>query len=61
MNQSEVNEIARELILDHNRDYEYSLVYDHEDAAGWGEDNWIRIHDAMGSAVVSVSFDNEED
>lgn len=59
LNKSEIQEIARELIEEHNEEFEYSTVYE-DDRFGEFEDQWREIHDMMYRAKITVSFEEEK-
>jgi hypothetical protein len=56
MDKQEIQEIAAELILLHNDQYEFSLVYEDERADKWTEDEQAQIFDAMIEATITVTF-----
>jgi hypothetical protein len=60
LNRAEIQAIAKELLTLHNDSYEYSLVYEHDDAEDWSDDEKRAILDAMYEATITISFDGKE-
>jgi hypothetical protein len=57
MTETEIRAQAERLILEHNAEYEFCLVYEDEDLEGATEDEWRAVHDAMYRAQVEVTWD----
>lgn len=57
MTEQEIQEAARHLIELHNDEYEFCLVYEDEEYCELDHETQQKIHDAMYSAKVTVTFE----
>jgi hypothetical protein len=54
MTQDEIRGHAARLILEHNAEYEFCLVYEDEELEDATEDEWRAIHATMYTAGLEV-------
>lgn len=52
----EVRAHAARLIVEHNTEFEFCLVYEDEDLAEATQDDWKAVHAAMYAATVTVAW-----
>lgn len=57
LSEQEIQDAAEELILAHNEDYEFSLVYEDEEYSEVSEEDQEKIYRKMLAAKVTVIWD----
>ena len=57
LTEDQIRSIAYDLLLIHNSEFEFDLVYEHDDAEQWSESEQSAILDAMYQANINISWD----
>ena len=57
MNEQEIQDAAEELIIAHNDEYEFSLVYENDEFSEASEEDQKKIYAKMYAAKLAVSWD----